>query len=129
MIECGTHKDCVSQVSPDKHDDQQHEVRVSSQQRHEICVSKLKRKSRVCSTERELHVSEPCTPETCILELRHKVNIHSLTARVRRELKSPRPQGLEAGPFDPPPTNIRDYLTKKRSFIKSLHYAAMNGSS
>jgi len=44
------------------------------------------------------------------------VNIRSLTARVRRELKSPRLQGLKAGPFDPPPMDIRDYLTKKRSF-------------
>ena len=39
----------------------------------------------------------------------------SPTAKVRRELKSPYPQRLEAGLFDPPLTDLRDYLTKKRS--------------
>jgi len=47
--------------------------------------------------------------------MRCKVNIHSLTARVRREMKSPHPQRLEAGLFDPPLMDLRDYLTKKRS--------------
>jgi len=89
------------QVSQDKCDNQQREVRVSSQRRHEIRVSKPKRESRVCPTEHGLRVSKPCVPETCVSELRCKVNIHSLTTQVRRELKSPRPQRLEAGLFDP----------------------------
>ena len=96
------HEVCVSQLSPGKRDNQQREVRISSQQRHETCVSKPKRESRVCSTERELHVSEPYAPETCVSELQHKVNICSPTAKVRKELKRPHPQRLEAGFFDPP---------------------------
>jgi len=34
---------------------------------------------------------------------------------VRAEPESPHPQRLEAGLFNPPPTDLRDYLTKKRS--------------
>ena len=103
------------QVSPDKHDNQQHEVRVSSQQRYETRISKPKCESRICSIEHELRISASCALETSVSELRRKVNIRSLTARVRRELKSSRPQILEAGLFDPPPTDLRDYLTKNRS--------------
>jgi len=102
-------------VSPDKRDNHQREVRVSSQQRHDTRISKPKRESRVYSTERELHVSEPCPPETSVSELRRKVNIRFLTARVRRELKSPHPQILEASLFDPSLTDLKDYLIKKRS--------------
>ena len=47
--------------------------------------------------------------------MRCKVNIRSPTANVRRELKSPHPHRLEASLFDSPPTDLRDYLTKKRS--------------
>ena len=36
-------------------------------------------------------------------------------ARVRRELKSSHPQRLEAGLLNPSLTDLRDYLTKKRS--------------
>jgi len=101
--ECETHEVCVSQVSLDKRNNQQREVRLSYQQRHETCVSKPKCESRVCSTERELRVSEPCAPETCISKLRRKVNIRSSMQSC-----------LTAGLFDPPPMDLRDYLTKKR---------------
>ena len=114
MTERGTHKVRVSQVSLGKCDNQQCEVRISSQQRHETRVSKQKHESRVCSIERELHVSEPCAPEICVSELRCKVNICSPMAKVRRELKSLHPQRLEAGLFDPSLMDLRDYLTKKR---------------
>ena len=93
-----------------KHDNQQREVRFSSQQRRETHVSKPKWESRVYSTECELRVSEPCLTKTC------KVNIRSPTAKIRRDMKSPRPQRLEAGLFDPPLTDLRDYLIKKKSF-------------
>ena len=58
-IERRTHKVRVSQMSLAERDNQQCEVRVSSQQRHETCVSKPKCESRLCSAERELRVSEP----------------------------------------------------------------------
>ena len=109
------HEVHVSQMSPGKHDNQQREVRVSSQQRRGTRVSMPKRESRVCSTECEVRVPEPCAPETCVSELRRNVNVRSPTVTVRKEMKSPRPQRLETGPFDPPPTDLRNYLTKKRS--------------
>ena len=75
-------------------------VRVSSQQRHETHVSKPKRENRVRSTERELLISEPC-----VSDLRYKDSF--------QKLKSPRIP--EVVLFDPPPMDLRDYLTKKRS--------------
>jgi len=63
MTECGTQKVCVSQMLLAERDNQQCEVRVSSQQRHETRIFKPKRECRVCSAERELRVSEPCVSE------------------------------------------------------------------
>ena len=102
MSKCKAHEVRVSQMSSGKHDNQQREVRVSSQQRHETRISKPKCESRVYSTERELRISEPCDPETYVSELRRKINIRS-------------PRRLEACLFDPPSTDLRDYFTKKRS--------------
>ena len=99
--ECRTHEVWVSQVSPNKCDNQQREVCFSLHQRHETRISKPKCECRIFLIEHELRVSEPCTPETYVSELRHKVNIRSLTAKVRRELKSPHPLRLEAGLFNP----------------------------
>ena len=59
--------------------------------------------------------SEPCVFETCLSKLRRKTPVHFPTAEVRAELGSPHPQRLEAGPFDLPLTDLRDYLTKKWS--------------
>ena len=72
-----------------EHDNKQNEVRVSFQQRRETRVSKQKCESRVYSTERDLRISEPC-----VLKLQRKVNI--------QELKSPHPQKIVVGLFDPP---------------------------
>ena len=85
--------------------------------------ARLASQNQNATTERELRVSEPCVTETC------KVNIRSLTITVRRELKSPRPHKLEARLFVPPPIDLRDYLTKKRSVHQITHYAVVNGSS
>ena len=63
-------------------------------------VSEPQRESCVHFTGRELRISEPC-----VSALRSKDNSH--------KLKSPRQS--EANLFDPPPTDLRDYLTKKRS--------------
>ena len=106
-IERETHEVCISQVSPDKCDNQQCEVRVSSQQRHETRVSKPKRESRVCSTERELRIFEPYVIETC------KVNIRSPMAKVRKDLKSPHSQRLEVGLFDPPSNGSKGLLDQE----------------
>jgi len=93
-----------------------HEVRVSSPRRE---THVLKREGLVSSAENEPHVSnskrEPYVFETCVSKLRHKTHVHSLTAKVRTEPGSPHPQRLEAGLFDPSTTDLRDYLTKKRS--------------
>ena len=88
------------QLSLTKCDNQQYEVCVSSQQRRETCILKQKRKSRVCFTERELRISEPC-----ISDSRRKDG--------SQKLKSSRK--LEANLFDPLLTDLRNYLTKKRS--------------
>jgi len=109
MSKCEAHEVRFSQMSSGKRDNQLREVRVSSQQRRETHVSKPKCEIRVCSTECELRISELCVTET------RKVNIRSPTARVRKEQTCPHPQRLEAGLFDPPPTDLRDYLTKKMS--------------
>jgi len=108
--ECGTHKVCVLKC-------RQSNATISNTRSVSLlsCISKPKRESRVCSTECELRISEPCASEMSVSELRHKVNIRSPTARDRRELKSPRPQRIEASLFDPLPTDLRDYLTKKMS--------------
>jgi len=116
------HAVLISQLSPGKHDNQQREVRAFSQQRHETRVSKPKCESRVCFKEHELCISEPCAFEACVSELRRKVNIFSPTAKVRREVKSPHPQRLKVGLFDPPPTDLRGYLTKKRSIQITPQY-------
>jgi len=94
------------------------EVRVSSQRR-ETRVFVPKREGRVSSAENELRVSnskcEPLVSEPCVSELRHKTHIHSPTAKVITEPRSPHPQRFEADLFDPPATDLRDYLTKKMS--------------
>ena len=94
----GTQKVRVSQVSLTKCRNQQREVRVYAQQRRETRVLKPKRDSHVCSIECELCVSEPC-----LSELRHKDG--------SQKLKSP--QKPEANLFDPPLTDLRDYLINK----------------
>ena len=81
-------------------DNQQRESRVSSQQRCKTNISEPKRESRVYLTGRELRVSEPC-----VSALRSKYS--------SQKLKSPRQS--EANLFDPPPADLRDYLTRKRS--------------
>ena len=94
------------------------EVRISYQRR-ETRVFVPKREGRVSSTENELRVSnskcEPLVSEPCVSELRHKTHIHSPTAKVITEPRSPHPQRFEADLFDPPATDLRDYLTKKMS--------------
>ena len=87
----------VSQLLLARRDNQQREVCVSSQQRRATRVSKPKRESCACSTRRELCISEPCVS----------------VLRRSQELKSP--QKPEANLFGPPPTDLRDYLTKKMS--------------
>ena len=90
----------MSQPSLTKGDNQQREVCVSAQQRHETHVSKSKHESCACSAQCELHVFEPY-----VFDSRRKGD--------SQKLKSPRQP--EANVFDPPPTDLRDYLTKKRS--------------
>ena len=63
----------------------------------------------------EHRVSEPYASETYVSELRCKVNIYFIMAKVRKELKSPHPQRFETGLFDPPLTDLRDYLMKNWS--------------
>jgi len=92
----GTQQPCVSQASLPRCDNWQRESRVSSQQRRQTRVLEPQRKS--CF--HEIHVSEPC-----VFALRSKEN--------SRKLKSPRQS--TANLFDPPPTDLRDYLTWKRN--------------
>jgi len=84
--EHGTHGVHVSQVLLVGRNNQQREVRVSSQQRHETRVSKQKRESCVPSTQHELYVFEPC-----VLDLRCKDSFQKLKI----------PQKFEASLFDP----------------------------
>jgi len=90
----------VSQLALIERDNQKCEVRVSAQQRHETHVLKAKRKSRACYAQCGLRISEPC-----VSNYRHKGD--------PQKLKSPRQH--EGNLFDPLPTDLRDYLTKKRS--------------
>ena len=85
-MECGIQKVRISQMSLAKHDNQQREVRVSSQQKHETRILKPKRESRALPAECELRVSEPC-----VSDLRCKDSF--------QKLKSPRKP--EAVLFDP----------------------------
>jgi len=87
-------------VSLARCNNQQREVRVSSQQRRETRVSKPKCDSCVWPTECELRVFEPC-----ILELRRRDGSQKLKSH----------QKPETSLFDPLLTDLRDYLTKKRS--------------
>ena len=96
------HETCVSQLSLIERDNQKCEVRVSAQQRHETHISKAKCKSRACYAQCGLRISEPCVSNS-----RRKGN--------SQKLKSPRQS--EANLFDPPPTDLRDYLMKKRSAV------------
>ena len=96
----GIQKVRMSQPSLTKCDNQQREVRISAHQRHETHVSKSKSESRACSTQRELRVSEHCVSDS-----RRKGG--------SQKLKSS--QKPDANLFDPYPTDLRDYLIKKRS--------------
>jgi len=93
---------CEVRVSPKRH-----ETRVL---KHEGHVSSVENEPRIFNLKREPHFSE-----TCVSELQHKTHVHLPMAKVRAEPGSPYPQKLEAGLFDPPLTDLRDYLTKKRS--------------
>ena len=112
---CGTQKACVSQVSLPRCDNQQREVRISSQQRHEIrSQSQNVRAASVLQNVNSVSLN-PAPLRLASQSYDTRLTFRSLTARVRRELKSPHPQRLEAGLFDPLPTDLKDYLTKKRS--------------
>ena len=96
-----------------KRDNQQRKVRIPSQQRREACVLEPKCESRVCLTGRELRISEPCFSDS-----RRKGG--------SQKVKSPRQP--KANLFDPPLTDLRDYLIK-RVLIRSFRLVALNGSS
>jgi len=87
-------------VSLTRYDNQQRESRVSSQQRRKTNALEPKCESFIYLIGRELCVSEPCVSALQCKDSSQK-------------LKSPRQP--KADLFDPPPTDLRDYLTKKRS--------------
>jgi len=83
----GAQQPCIPQASLFRRDNQQRESCVSYQERRQTHVSRPQRKN--C-------VSEPCSSPV-------------------QSKDASRPQHCEASPFDPPPTDLRDYLTRKRS--------------
>jgi len=53
--------------------------------------------------------------QTRVLSQKRKVRVQSGLSLKHTELKIPHPQGFETSPLDTPATDLRDYLTKKRS--------------
>jgi len=101
-------------------------------------VSVLKRDVRVLVLKRETHVQSvpecdsyvpttkhkdcvlkqtlpKCEAQTRVSSQKCKIHVQSGMSLKHTKLKSPHPEGFEASPLDTRATDLRDYLTKKRS--------------
>ena len=129
ISKCETHEVRISEALPNRravripsqgHETRvfvpRREVRVSPKRRetrvlkHEVRVSSAENEPRVFNSKSELRISE-----TCVSKLWCKTHVYFSTIEVRAEMGSPHPQKFEVGLFGPPPTDLRDYLTKKRN--------------